>query len=328
MTPQTGLEDLGAVVIGRNEGKQLERALQACLPAAAVVYVDSDSSDGSPEMVRQRCPGVRLVELSPDEPLGPALGRNRGFEVLTQEHPNLRYVMFVDGDCELVPGWLQAGRSFLETHPEYGIVTGRLRERQRDRNAYHRLADMEWDQPPGDIEASGGIMMARVQTWMDAGGQNPAMPAGEEKEFFRRALSAGWKARRLDHDMALHDIDMERFEQWWTRAVRTGHSWMQGAWIHRDPENLRHLASIGLYGVALPGFAFGGALPSLGLSLTSLLAYRRLYRRVRADRIALGDSAEDARLYAAATVAGKIAGAVGAAKFLLRTLPRGQSGKR
>jgi len=184
---------------------------------------------------------------------------------------------------------------------------------------------------PGDGISQDSVLWASedgMRTWRDAGGQNPDMPAGEEKEFYRRALARGWKARRLPVDMAFHDIDMAAFSQWWTRNVRLGHSWSQGAWVHRSPENLRQLASIGLYGVAVPTFAIGGALPTLGLSLMSLLAYRRLFRRVMQDGLAQGHSPEDARLLAGATVVGKWAGVIGVAKFLLWTLPRGQGGRR
>jgi len=321
--------NIGVVVIGRNERAQLERSLQGLRGLEVpIVYVDSASTDGTQSMVRAHHPDVELVELQPDQPLGPALGRNTGFARLLELHPEIDVVMFLDGDCELAPDWLSAGRAFLTAHPDYGIVCGRLRERDRDRNPYHRLADMEWDGPVGDITESGGIMMARAETWRDAGGQNPDMPAGEEKEFYRRALARGWKARRLPVDMAFHDIDMAAFSQWWTRNVRLGHSWSQGAWVHRSPENLRQLASIGLYGVAVPTFAIGGALPTLGLSLMSLLAYRRLFRRVMQDGLAQGHSPEDARLLAGATVVGKWAGVIGVAKFLLWTLPRGQGGRR
>ncbi|MEM1025251.1 MAG: glycosyltransferase family A protein [Myxococcota bacterium] len=324
-----GLPKVGVVVIGRNEGSQLARGMEALSKEQVpVVYVDSASHDGSPDLVEERHPAVEVVRLRPDRPLGPSLGRNTGFEHLTDSHPEVEYVMFLDGDCEPAPDWLRAGQTFLAQHPDYGIVCGRLRERERERNAYHRLADMEWDGPVGDIRESGGNMMARVETWRDAGGQNPDMPAGEEKEFYRRALGAGWKARRIPDDMAFHDIDMSAFSQWWTRNVRLGHSWSQGAWIHRDPENLRQLASLGLYGLALPSFAFMAALPTLGLSMSSLLAYRRLYRKVREGELEKGRSPEDAQLMAAAVVVGKWAGLVGASKFLFWTLPRGRGGRR
>ena len=321
---------LGVVVIGRNEGAHLERVLRSAVEApeaSAVVYADSDSTDGSVERVRSRFPEVQVVQLSRDDPLSPALGRNAGFDALVERLPGLELVMFLDGDCELAPGWLGAGRDYLDTHPEHGIVIGRLREREPHKNRYHRLADMEWNRPAGEITESGGIMMVRARTWRDAGGQNPYMPAGEEKEFYLRALRAGWRARRLDADMALHDIDMGRFAEWWTRSERLGHSWVQGLWIHRDRENLRQVASIGLYGALLPGFAVGAALPTLGISLTSLWAYRRLHRRIEADRLCRGDPPEDAKLYATAVVVGKVAGAVGVARFFLRTLPQGRGGR-
>src|SRR5207248_6656934 len=65
----------GIVVIGRNEGKRLEACLDSVLrSAAAVVYVDSGSSDGSLAAARGR--GVAVIELDPSTPFTAARARN------------------------------------------------------------------------------------------------------------------------------------------------------------------------------------------------------------------------------------------------------------
>ena len=53
---------VGAVAIGRNEGERLRQCLQSLVgPVAAVVYVDSGSTDDSVAMARSM--GVEVVEL-------------------------------------------------------------------------------------------------------------------------------------------------------------------------------------------------------------------------------------------------------------------------
>lgn len=320
---------LGVVVIGKNEGQQLLRALGSIGPrAAAVVYADSASTDDSVALVREHFPAVRVVQLDATRPLSPARGRNEGMAELRRALPDVALVQFLDGDCDLCPGWLEGASTYLEEHAEVGIVCGRLRERHRERNRFHRLADMEWAQPAGDIDDLGGIMMVRTRTWDDVDGQNADIPAAEEREFCRRALARGWRARRLPEDMALHDIDMEELSEWWTRMTRMGHSWAQGLWIYRDRYHLRHVASLAVWGALIPALAVVGALPTLGVSFTLLFPYRRLWRRMVVEREAQGDRPDDARLYATAMLAAKLAGTVGVARFFLRTLPAGRGGRR
>ncbi|MCA9705198.1 MAG: glycosyltransferase [Myxococcales bacterium] len=329
-TPTVPAEHVGIVVIGRNEGEHLLRAFGSVGPqAGAAVYADSASTDDSVALVRERFPEVEVVEMSAAErPTSPSRGRNEGYAALRRRLPDVRYVQFLDGDCELHPDWLSTAAEYLQAHPEVGVVAGRLRERDRDRNAFHRLADMEWDQPAGEVNDMGGIMMVRASVWDEAGGQNPDIPAAEEREFCWRVIDAGHTVMRLADDMAVHDIDMSDLREWWTRSVRTGHAYAQGYWVHRDRWHLRQVVSMLAYGAALPGAALGGAPLTLGLSLSLLSAYPRLWRKIEQGRRERGDSAEDARLYATANLAGKLAGAVGVAQFFTRTLAQGRGGRR
>ncbi|MCH9683339.1 MAG: glycosyltransferase [Deltaproteobacteria bacterium] len=321
---------VGVVVIGRNEGQHLMRALASVGPqAGATVYADSESTDDSVALAREHHPSVEVVQLrAADYPLSPSRGRNEGYAALRRMLPDVRYVQFLDGDCELHPGWLQHAVDYLEANPKVAVVAGRLRERQRDRNVYHRLADMEWDQPPGEVNDMGGIMMVRMSAWDQVGGQNPDIPAAEEREFCWRVIEAGYKVMRSAADMAEHDIDMASLAEWWTRSVRSGHAYAQGYWVHRDRWHLRHVLSLLTYGAALPGAAVGGAPLTLGLSLSLLTAYPRLWKKIERERLERGDAPDDARLFAVAGVAGKVAGAMGVVRFFTRTLAAGRGGRR
>lgn len=322
-------EQLGVVIIGRNEGVLLRRSLGSVDErVGTVVYVDSASTDDSVAIVRREFPDAVVVELTTDRPMSPARGRNEGYAALVEHMPKLRHVQFIDGDCELHPDWLSVAAQHLEDNPRVGVVAGRLRERERERNPYHRLADMEWDQPPGEVEDTGGIMMVRAEAWEAAGGQNADMPAAEEREFCLRVSAAGYSIVRLADDMANHDIDMAQLQEWWTRSVRMGHAYAQGLWIHRDSYHARRVFSLLAYGAVLPGVAVGGALPSLGLSLWLLGGYPRLWMKIEKDRRSRGDRVDDARLYATANVVNKIAGALGVATFLAKTLRQGRGGRR
>jgi GT2 family glycosyltransferase len=245
---------LGAVAIGRNEGERLKRCLASLSEAtAAVVYVDSGSSDGSAEWARSQ--GAEVVELDLDLPFTAARARNAGFQRLRQIAPSLAFVQFVDGDCELDPDWPQTGLAFLNTHADVAAVAGRRRERRPRRSVYNWLCDREWDNPAGEVRELGGDMMLRADVFDAVRGFRDDLIAGEEPELCVRLRAKGWRIWRLDAEMALHDADMTRFSQWWRRATRGGYAFAQGAHLHGAPPE-RHWVwearRARLWGVWLP----------------------------------------------------------------------------
>lgn len=230
---------VGIVVIGRNEGARLRVCLQsACEPARAVVYVDSGSIDDSVAIARSF--GVDVLELDPARPFSAARARNEGFTHLLSRNPALEFVQFVDGDCELEADWISAGRATREARPELAIVAGQLHERSPEVSIYNRLGDLEWNfAGAGEVDAVGGIFMIRRDAFESAGGFDLTVAAGEEPELCQRLRRLGWRILRLERRMALHDLAMTRFGQWWKRQVRNGHGGLDVARRFRLPEYQR-----------------------------------------------------------------------------------------
>lgn len=267
--------ETGVVVIGRNEGERLERCLASLIGAAdKIVYVDSGSTDGSVLMARGL--GVEVLALDMAQPFTAARARNAGFQCLHRLLPEMGYVQFVDGDCEVVAGWLDKARSFLETQPEFAVVCGRRRERFPERSIYNWLCDREWDTPHGEASACGGDALMRVSAFNEVQGFNPDLIAGEEPELCVRLRAAGWRIWRLDEEMTLHDAAMLRFGQWWQRSVRAGHAFAEGAVMHgRSPARhwRRESQRAWLWGLGIPlGVLL--SMPLLGgWALAGLLLY-------------------------------------------------------
>ena len=250
---------IGAVIIGRNEGARLVACL-ASFPAwvRPLVYVDSGSTDGS--VAAARAAGAEVVALDMSVPFTAARARNAGFaRLLALGGPG--FVQFVDGDCRVQPGWLEAAVAFLDARPDVGVVCGRRREVHPEASIWNRLCDAEWDTPVGEARACGGDALMRVQAVQEVGGYDARLIAGEEPELCVRLRQAGWKVWRIDQEMTLHDAGMTRAGQWWKRTRRGGHAFAEGAAMHGGPPERHWVAETRralLWGAVLPLVAMAG----------------------------------------------------------------------
>lgn len=264
----------GVVVIGRNEGDRLRACFDSLAPQTSrIVYVDSGSTDGSMQMALAR--GIATVNLDMSVPFTAARARNRGFEHLRRQWPGITFVQFVDGDCEMLGGWLPAACAYLEANQNVACVCGRLRERFPERSVYNRLCDAEWDRPAGETPACGGIAMMRAVSFESVGGFRDDIAAGEEAELCSRLRLQGGMVWRLSTPMALHDASMYRFGQWWIRCKRTGFGTANALSLRLSGDrsaDFRKLLRPWLWCVLLPlvtalGIAYGGPMALLLLLL-------------------------------------------------------------
>lgn len=266
---------VGLVVIGRNEGDRLRKCLLSVAGVAGkVVYVDSGSTDSSVNMASAL--GATVIELDMTIPFTAARARNEGFMCLRETTPILNYVQFVDGDCEVVQGWLDKAARFLDEHPNVAVVCGRRRERFPDQSVYNMLCDIEWDTPLGETKACGGDALMRANAFGHVGKYNDSLIAGEEPELCVRLRAAGWKIWRLGEEMTLHDAAISRFGQWWKRTLRSGYAYAQGAHLHgARPEKHRVKESrrVWIWGMVIPFITINLAIWLGGWGLTMLLIY-------------------------------------------------------
>lgn len=266
---------VGVVIIGRNEGDRLIRCLKSLITQSnQLVYVDSASTDDSVNMARSM--GTEVVSLDMAIPFTAARARNEGFERMRKLYPNTDYVQFVDGDCEIISGWLGSAINFLELHQDVAVVCGRRRERFPERTVYNMLCDIEWDTPVGETKACGGDAMMRVSAFEDVKGFRPSLIAGEEPELCVRLRAAGWKIWRLHEEMTLHDVAMTRFGQWWKRSMRGGYAFAEGAHLHGAPPErhwVRETRRALIWGLGIPVLAFSLTIWLGAWSLAVLLIY-------------------------------------------------------
>ena len=298
-------KSVGVIVIGRNEGERLRRAFSSLpLGEVAVLYVDSGSTDGSVELARSL--GIEVHRLDPARPFSPARGRAEGVGRLIPTTPDLQYVQFLDGDCELAPEWLATAAAYLEQHPEVGVVCGMLTEAAPEASIYNRLSPQRWKLPAGEIKACGGIFMIRRQVYEAVGGFNPDLITREESDLCTRVRAGGWRVVRLDTLMAKHDSGLLSFKQWWTRAVWGGYGDALG--IDADPGNSENRQRLRWYLTGTPVapvLIVGGAAGTiwspwfLVLSLFGMFSLSFQFARITVARIRQGDRIRDALLFAA-----------------------------
>lgn len=291
ITPTAGL---GVVVIGRNEGERLARCLASVRAVANRAYVDSGSSDRSVALALQE--GMSVIELTEPPHFTAARARNAGIARILSSCPTTEFLQTVDGDCEVQEGWLAVALATLRADPRLALVFGRRRERYPGRSIYNALCDEEWNVPVGDAVGVGGDAMFRVAALRQVNFYNAAMIAGEDSELAMRLRKCGWRLRRIDSEMTLHDAAITSFAQWWRRIRRSGHGYAEMAHLHpdaRQPDWPRTVRRIVFWGGLMPVATFSAALLALTIDerwwlavLVLVLAWpANMLRLVRRERL-------------------------------------------
>jgi len=223
---------LSIVIIGRNEGARLERCLESVALAsgfserAEIIYVDSASSDGSPDAARAFHAQVIVLDR---QKLTAARGRNEGWR-----RARAPYILFLDGDTILNAEFPRVALRALALDERIAAVWGHRREIHPGRSVYNRVLDLDWIYAPGDTEFCGGDVMMRRSALEKVDGFDSTLIAGEEPELCRRLRHRGYRILHIDAPMTLHDLDMTRFGQYWKRALRAGHAYAEMTSRFRD----------------------------------------------------------------------------------------------
>lgn len=248
------------IAIGRNEGERLVRCFESIGDYPAV-YVDSGSTDNSVTEAQQR--GIAVIDLDTAQGFTAARARNAGWRAVAKAYPGLEFIQFVDGDCEFAPGWIETAMAALDAEPGLSTVFGRRRERFPQASLYNALCDDEWNVPVGLVNACGGDALFRLKALEQVGGYSDDLIAGEEPDLCLRLGEHGWKMRRIDAEMTLHDAAIFRAGQWWRRMKRGGHAFAEHVARHGAnafPNWRAELRRILVWTIVLPAFILIAAL--------------------------------------------------------------------
>jgi cellulose synthase/poly-beta-1,6-N-acetylglucosamine synthase-like glycosyltransferase len=269
---------LSVVIIGRNEGQRLIeciRSVQAMNDSPEnmeIIYVDSDSNDGSPE--RAEVLGVRVLVVHPERPAA-AIGRNAGWRAAVAP-----VVLFLDGDTILNRDFVKTALPYFD-NPKMAAVCGHRREIDPNASIYQRALDLDWIIPAGVSEFCGGDVLIRRSVLEEIEGYDPKLIAGEDPEVCQRIRARGYIVHRLDQQMTLHDLSIRHWSQYWQRTIRTGHAYAEVStllrntttplWQRESRKNFFHASA--LMGIFMVGFIIALLLKSLTPLLLSVALF-------------------------------------------------------
>lgn len=225
------LPDLSIIIVSWNVRQLLASCLDSILAGAGtlqleVIVVDSGSSDGSPDLVTDAYPWVRMLGCR--ENVGFPKGNNLGMDLASGRH-----LLFLNPDTVLVGNALQLMVGYLDHHESVGVVGPQLlnedRSIQSSRRRFPTMAtafvestwleriapssifthyyarDLPEDEPVDVDWIVGACMMVRRKTIDHVGVMDEAyFMYSEELDWCRRIKDAGWRVIFLPGAQVIH----------------------------------------------------------------------------------------------------------------------------
>lgn len=177
-----------------NYGAYLPEALasvagQAYRDCEVLVVNDGSTEVGTLEVLREyERRGGRVLHT---ENRGPAAARNHGIR-----HAGGKYVLPLDADDRIVPGFLEQGVAVMESDPNVGIVYG-LVELFGEQTGLWELPDYAPERLLYDNMIVATALFRR-KDWMEVGGYDPRMVHGwEDWDFWLSLVEHGRSVVRL-----------------------------------------------------------------------------------------------------------------------------------
>lgn len=210
------MNKLAIVILNWNGSRLMEKFLPSVVaysPAeiASVIVADNGSTDDSLAMLREKFPTVRLIELGCN--YGFAEGYNQALKQVDAD-----YVVLLNSDVEVTPGWLDAPLAALESDPAIVAAQPKIRARREperfeyagaaggymDRYGYPfcrgRLFNVveidrgQYDAPADVLWATGACLFIRTEVYKASGGLDAGFFAHQEEiDLCWRLRSRGYR---------------------------------------------------------------------------------------------------------------------------------------
>lgn len=201
--------ELSVVLISKNQAWNIARLVESVLrgtssiPASEIILVDSASTDDTVQLA-SRFP-INIVRLRPIQKLSPAAGRYIGYKRTRGE-----FVLFLDGDMELIPGWIGPALSAMRSVPNAGVMlSSRVIELPPNTSSvYIPPPDETSLNTPIEVTRAtfvvGGAALYRRSALEHVGTFNPYLNSDEEPELYLRIRQGGYRILQLDSPIVRH----------------------------------------------------------------------------------------------------------------------------
>lgn len=179
-----------AVIVGFGCGPYLDRCLGAWEEARAAAGIEAETVVVLPagESALDLARRARVIEVAPGENATPGANRNRGAEGATSD-----WLLFLDGDVELMRGFVAKALAGVADQPRVAGFAGRLDEKHWQNG---RLVGGARDLYR---VGAGGVVPYLAQAWLcrraafeNVGRFDARLPAEEDYELSARLRRAGW----------------------------------------------------------------------------------------------------------------------------------------
>lgn len=217
--------DVTVVVPVRDRTAELDRCLQALGTSVPVLVVDDGSLD--PAAVARVAARHRARVLHQPVNTGPAGARNAGIAATTSA-----LVAFVDSDCTVPPGWLEALAGHF-ADPAVGAVAPRVRAPGGPSLlARYAAARGPLDLGPREARVRPGgrvpyvptaALVVRREALAGADAFDPGLRFGEDVDLVWRLHDAGWTVR-YDPCTVVRHAEPDRWPVWLRRRYSYGTS--------------------------------------------------------------------------------------------------------
>lgn len=198
---------IGFIIIGRNEGQKLVRCIESIqrtvdqnhLEDHEIIFVDSNSTDNSIELVSKLAGRIRILKVTGKS--NPAIGRNTGAAASDAD-----ILCFIDGDMEIVPDFFplvldEAGKL------KEPFVSGQFENIYYDQNGQRTGSELYvksvLEQDRYQI-TTGGLFLIRRELWDSVGGMDERFITGEDLDLGLRLARKGHLLLRKKELMAIH----------------------------------------------------------------------------------------------------------------------------
>ncbi len=195
---------VSVVIKALNEEDNIARTIESALRSiknigGEVILADSYSIDRTVE-IASRYP-IKIVKLSCPEDRCCGVGGQLGYQVARGE-----FIWIVDGDMELVEGFIEVAISCLLKEPNLAGVGGRIVEKNLESLEYRaRLLRAPEHLQAGIVDRlDGGAVYRRIAIEMVSYFTNKNLHAYEEYELAVRLRSCGWFLKRIPNDAVFH----------------------------------------------------------------------------------------------------------------------------